>query len=109
MFGNKMNAVEKAIRKKNANALIGLADTNDMEVHLAAIHGLGSVGGDDACNYLVSRLGSEEPEVRIAVAKALGELGDKHTKAFVTAQIAKETNPEVKEALSKAMSQIRNY
>lgn len=109
MFGNKMNAVEKAVQKKNATALIGLANGGDREVALAAVAGLGGIGGDDACNYLVSHIGSEAPEMRIAVAQALGRIGDKHTKAFVTAQIAKETNPEVREALTKAMALIRNY
>ncbi len=109
MFGNKMNAVEKAIKKSNANSLIGLANGNDLEVALAAVAGLGSIGGDDACNYLVAHVGSEAPEMRIAVAQALGKIGDMHTKAFVSAQIAKETNPEVREALTRVMSQIRSY
>ena len=109
MFGNKMNAVEKAIRKNNASALVGLADGSDMEVCLAAIDGLGTVGGDEACNFLVAHVGNDAPTIRIAVAKALGRIGDKHTKAFVNAQIAKETDPEVLEELHKAMSKIRNY
>jgi HEAT repeat protein len=109
MFGHKMNQVEKAIEKKHASTLIELCDKKDPEVCLAAIAGLGVVGGDDASNYLISRLQSTEPNVRLAVAHALGELGDMHTKAFVMAQMNKEENPDVRKALSKALSQIRSY
>ena len=109
MFTNTINHVEKAIRKKNASALIKLCTDKDPEVCLAAIAGLGAVGGDEGMNYLIARLQSAEPSMRIAVAHALGELGDKHTKAFVAAQLDKEQDPEVRKALSNALAQIRNY
>ena len=109
MFGNKLNQVEKAIKKNHTSALIELCNNKDQDVSIAAIAGLGSVGGDDAANYLISRLQSTEPNVRIAVAHALGELGDMHTKAFVSAQLNKEEDPDVRKALSNAMSEIRSY
>ena len=109
MFGSKMDSVEKAIKKSNAVALIGLGDNKDKEVSLAAIAGLGSVGGQDACNYLISRLNSQDSEVRVAAAHALGALGDKHTKAFISAQMNKETDPAVRDAMGQAMSHIKSY
>lgn len=109
MFGNKMNQVGKAIKKKHRSALIELCNNKDQEVSIAAIAGLGSVGGEDAANYLISRLQSTEPNVRIAVAHALGELKDMHTKAFLAAQLNKEEDPDVRKALSNAMSEIRSY
>ena len=109
MFGNKLGHVEKAITKKHVSTLIHLCADKDQEVCLAAIAGLGAVGGDDAMNYLISCLQNTDPKVRIAGAQALGELGDKHSKAFVSAQMGKEENPEVREALSKALSKIKNY
>jgi HEAT repeat protein len=109
MFGNKMNSVEKAIKKSNASTLIGLCNNKDQEVCLAAIAGLGTVGGEDAINYLVAHLQVKDPKVRIAVAQALGTIGDIHTKAFVSAQMSKEENPDVREALSKALGQIKSY
>jgi HEAT repeat protein len=109
MFGNKMSAIEKAIKKSNAGTLIELADNKDGEVSMAAISGLGNVGGQEACNFLVSRLGNPEPAVRIAIAHALGAIGDRHTKAFLSAQMNKETAPEVKEAMRKAMMLIKEY
>ena len=109
MFGNKMSAVEKATKKGNVGSLIDLAGNKDGEVSMAAIAGLGNVGGQEASNFLVSRLGSPEPEVRIAIAHALGAIGDKHTKAFLSAQMSKETKPEVKEAMREAMVLIKEY
>ena len=109
MFGNKMSAVEKAIKKNNANALIALGENKDKEVSLAAIAGLGSIGGQEACNFLVSHLGSDEPDVRMAIAKALGTIGDKHTKAFLSSQASKETDEKVKAVMHEAMVSIKEY
>ena len=109
MFGNKMEQVSKAIEKKSASKLIKLCEDTDQEVRMAAIAGLGVVGGDDASNYLVFHLKNPNPEVRVAIAKALGILGDMHTKAFVLAQMNKEKDPDVLEALRKALGTIKDY
>ena len=109
MFGNKMDKVAKAIEKNNAGMLIQLTENNDPSVRLAAIAGLGKVGGDETSNCLITLLHSEDKATRLAVAQALGELGDMHTKAHLAAQLSKETDPEVHEAMSKAMSSIKGY
>ena len=109
MFGNKLGKVAKAIEKGNAKVLVDLASDNDVEVKLAAIAGLGETGGEDATNFLITQLHDNDSAIRIAVAKSLGVLGDMHTKAHVSAQMNKETNPEVREALSKAMAGIKGY
>ena len=109
MFGSKMGAVEKAIKKSNAGALMELAGNKEREVGLAAIVGLGAVGGHEATNFLISQLGNPDAEFRIAVAQALGVIGDKHTKAFVSAQISKETDDKVREAMGAAMANIKSY
>ena len=54
MFGSKMSKIERAIEKKDARKLIALADSRDKDTYLAAITGLGKVGGDDAANYLTT-------------------------------------------------------
>lgn len=109
MFGHKTNAIEKAIKKSNVNALITLADNADASVSLAAIEGLGSVGSLEASNFLVTRLGSEDSKIRTAVAKALGKIANVHTKAFLAAQMGKETDPDVKETMREAMVNIKEY
>ena len=106
MFGSKMSKVEKAIEKSNAKQLISLADDSDQAVRLAAIKGLGSVGGDDTSNYLITRLQNPDPAIRIAIAQSLGMLADVHTKAHLSAQMTKEQDPQVREVISKAMSNI---
>jgi HEAT repeat protein len=109
MFGNSMSKVTKAIEKKNAAALITLADSKDMEVRQAALIGLGKVGGEEVSNYLITQLASSDPAVRITVANALALLGDMHTKAHVSAQMTRETDPKVRDALGKAMASIKGY
>ncbi len=109
MFGSKMSKVERAIERKDALKLIALADSRDQAISLAAITGLGTVGGDDAANYLTTLIQNAEPEIRIAVAQALGMIGDMHTKAFLSAQLGKETEPKVREAIGTAMSGIKDY
>ncbi|HPJ01740.1 MAG TPA: HEAT repeat domain-containing protein [Candidatus Limiplasma sp.] len=109
MFGNKMNAVDKAIKKQNVSALIDLSQDKDEEVCLKALAGLGTVGGDDATHYLNTRLQSPDPKVRLVVVQALGSIADKHTKAFLAAQLKREEDPVVKEALLDAMGKIKEY
>ena len=99
MFGSKMSKIERAIEKKDARKLIALADSRDKDIYIAAITGLGKVGGDDAANYLTTLIqNTAEPDTRIAVARALGMIGDMHTKAFLSAQLGKETEPAVRES-----------
>ena len=109
MFGNKMNAIEKAIKKKNAGTLTDLAGNKDEAISMAAIEGLAVVGGMDASNYLVTRLHDADPKVRMAVVKALGTIADAHTKAFLFAQMNKETDKDVKTAIGEAMAKIKDY
>ncbi|HPF87304.1 MAG TPA: HEAT repeat domain-containing protein [Candidatus Limiplasma sp.] len=109
MFGNKMNAIEKAIKKKNVGPLIELAGNKDESLSMAAIDGMAAIGGMDASNYLVTRLHDEDPKVRVAVANALGKIADVHTKAFLFAQMNKETDPKVKAAIGEAMALIKDY
>ncbi len=109
MFGNKMNAIAKAVKKGNVSALSELAANKDSAISLAAIEALGTVGGLEASNYLVTRLQSEDPKVRIAVANALGVIANMHTKAFLFAQMNKETDETVKQAMGEAMAKIKDY
>ena len=109
MFGNKKDLVEKAIKKKHVKTLIELSENKDKAVCLAAIAGLASLGGDDASHYLITRLQSLDPEMRIAVAQALGTIANKHTKAFLSAQLQKETDPKVKEVMLHEMVKIKEY
>ena len=55
LFGNKTKQVESAIDHKKADKLIALAKDKDEAVALAAVKGLGVVGGEDAINFLVTQ------------------------------------------------------
>ena len=109
MFGNKMNAVEKAIKKQHVNTLIELSRDKDKNVSMAAIDGMATIGNDDAAHYLVILLQSPQADMRLAAANALGTIKNKHTKAFLSAQLQKEEEPEVEQAIRHAMVQIKEY
>ncbi|MBE0600154.1 MAG: HEAT repeat domain-containing protein [Firmicutes bacterium] len=109
MFGNKTNAVEKAIRKNHVPALIELSENKDAGVSFKAIEGLGTLGGDDASHYLITRLQDTDAKVRAAVAQALGMVANKHTKAFLASQLKKETDETAKKAILDAMVKIKEY
>ena len=109
MFGSKTKKIEKAIAKKNYKALIALTGSSDKEVRLAALAGLGKMECDDATNCLIQQLHNTDAQTRAASASALGELGDIHAKAHISAQMAKETDPAVKDIMSKAMARIKGY
>ena len=67
LFGNKTKQVESAIDHKKADKLIALAKDKDEAVALAAVKGLGVVGGEDAINFLVTQLRHIKPEFRAVV------------------------------------------
>ena len=66
LFGNKTKQVESAIDHKKADKLIALAKDKDEAVALAAVKGLGVVGGEDAINFLVTQLRHIKPEFQDA-------------------------------------------
>jgi HEAT repeat protein len=109
MFGSKLEKVEKAVTKKNHKALIELVGSSDKEVSIAALSGLGKMECDDASNCLIQNLHNKDAQLRGAAAAALGDMGDMHAKAHISAQMAKETDAAAKDAMSKAMARIKGY
>ncbi|WP_102412330.1 HEAT repeat domain-containing protein [Beduinella massiliensis] len=106
MFGNSANKVEHLVEKKNAEKLAQLAEDKHLETAVAAIGGLGKVGGEAAVNALVSMLHSPDKQIRLATAKAMGEMKDPRTRMHVSHQMSIEADAEVKEALQVALHSI---
>ncbi len=109
MFESKLEKVEKAVRKGNEQALIKLAELKDMECKLAAIAGLGKTSGDDGFNYLVLQVRNQDALVRTAAAKALGQTGNPHAKAYLKAQYKVETDAKARDAMNDAISKIKEF
>ncbi len=109
MFGTKMDKIKKAVKNSNVKTLIELANSKDMHIKLAAIDGIGKVGGDDASNYLVMQLRNIDAQIRVAAATALGETGDIHSRAHISGQLTRETDPHIRDAMSKAVMKIGSY
>lgn len=109
IFGNKLKRVESAIAHKKASKLIDLGKDKDATVALAAIAGLGKVGGEEAVNFLVTQLRNIDPKFRAAAATALGAIGDPHAKAHISGVLKFEKDAETVKAMHAAMGQIRDY
>ncbi len=83
-----------------------LADPNPA-VRRAAVEALGWMG-EPAVKPLIVALGNEAPEARAAAARALGRLGPKAKAAGPKLiETINDRNPEVREAVAKAIKEIR--
>ena len=109
MFESKLEKVEKSIHKTDEKALIKLAESKELEVKLAAIAGLGKTRGDDGFNYLILLVRHQDARIREASAKALGETGNTHAKAYLKAQYKVETDPEARKAMNDAALKIKEF
>jgi HEAT repeat protein len=103
MFGNNLNNIKKLTGKKNSEALAKFLTSKDMQVRIAAINGLGESGGETAFNHLTPSLRDSNPLIRTAAATALRALEDPRAVAFISNSLKNETDPETKEAMSKAL------
>ena len=109
LFGNKTKQVESAIDHKKADKLIALAKDKDEAVALAAVKGLGVVGGEDAINFLVTQLRHIKPEFRAAAATSLGEIGDPLAQAHISGVLKFEKDTATIQAMHAAMAKIADY
>lgn len=107
MFGSDLSKVEKLVAKKKDTELAKLTGSKDEAVRLAAIAGLGKVGGEVGYNTLVTLLRSPEPQIRIAVANAMAELADPKHRAHIEHLAKSETDPKVSAALLAALGKIK--
>lgn len=106
MFGNNAGKIDHLVEKKKGDKLAQLAGDRHVETAVAAIVGLGKVGGEVAVNTLVSMLHSPDKQIRMATAKAMGEMKDPRTRMHVSHQITIETDAEVKAAFQTALHSI---
>lgn len=108
MFGSDLSKVEKLVAKKKDAELVKLTGSKDEAVRLAAIAGLGKVGGEICYNTLVTLLRSPEPQIRIAVANAMAELADPKLRAHIEHLAKSESDPKVAAALHAALGKIKD-
>lgn len=106
MFGNKLAKIDKLVEKKNGDALAALAIGQKQEIRLKAIAGMGQVGGDSCYNVLVTCLRDADPQVRSAAAVSLAQVGDHRGRGHLEHQLKTESDPQVREALRKALGCI---
>lgn len=102
----KLRAIQKAEAKKNVDALALYTDSPDQTIRIAALDALGRTGKSEAFQVVVVQMQCPLPEVRMAAARALGNLGDKRGRSFLLHFIQTETNEQALSAMKDALSRI---
>lgn len=106
--GNSVSSVEKMITKQNLKGLVEASKSKKKDVRLAAIAGLGKVGGDDAFNRLVGCLYDNDQDVRIATVKAFEEKGDRKAAAHIAHQIQLERDQSIIDEMHRALKSLQS-
>ena len=105
----KLRAIEKAAAKKNIDMLSSYSKENDPKVCAAALEAIGKIGGSEAFQPLVYSLSRSHPEVRIAAANALGELGDLRGRTFLLHFMETDTDSRVRRTMKKALAKLPTH
>ena len=109
IFGNKASKIAKCAQKGNGNLVVKLIKDPDMSVRLAAIDCMGATRCHAASNDLINMLQDPNADVRAHVAGALAGIGDVHAKAHIANASSVEKDPKVKEAMVKAIAQLKDF
>ncbi len=103
---SKLKEIERAVARKKIETLKTYAQSTDITVRTAAIAGIAKVGGKEAFQPLVAQMSCAEPEVRIAAAKALGELGDQRGRTHLLHFMEYDKDSRVRSAMREALRQL---
>lgn len=105
----KLRAIEKAAAKKNVEMLTAYSKETDPKVCAAALEALGNTGLSDAFQPLVASLSRSHPDVRIAAAKALGELGDLRGRTYLLHFMETDPDSRVRSAMKTALAKLPTH
>ncbi len=98
--------IQKLAEKKKSAKIIKFLGDSDTGVVVAALKALSEVKDEDSVNSIAGLIDSEAPEVRVAAAKALGEIGTEYAKTYLQHRAATEKDEKVKEAIREALQAI---
>lgn len=102
----KLKEIDKAVAKKKIDLLQAHAQSTDVSVRTAAIEGMAKIGGNAAFQPLIAQLSCSNPDIRIAAAKALGELGDSRGRSFLLHYMESDPDSRVRAAMRTALSKL---
>lgn len=104
----KTEKIADFVAKKKVGKLTKLALDKDEEVAVAALEGLGEVGGEEADEFLQNLIRDPSPAIRLGVAKAFQKTGNDHVSEALRHQMLVETDPKLKAEFEKAMDFCRD-
>jgi len=110
-MGNNIEKINQLAQKGKAAKILPFLKSKDQPTRIAAIRGLGRCANDEeAYNNLTSMMSTtSDKEELIAIYDSLGELGKEQTFYHLSHYISKETDPQLLEAMRKAMAKIRQH
>ncbi len=94
-------------RERAIGALLAKLGDLSATVRLYAVESLGLLAADDATLPLARLLDDAEPSVRMAAARALGQIGDPRVAGALGRAVAAVNEPPVTRALMAALCQLR--
>lgn len=103
-----IDKIAKFIEKGNGKKLAKIAVGSNKEDALKAIEALGKVGGDEASNALMKLIMNPDKNIRIASAKAMGEMGNPHLKAHLQNLMRVDKDQDVIDAVMDALKNYHN-
>lgn len=110
-MGNNIDKINHYAEKGKATKILPYLKSKDKDTRIAAIKGLGRCDrSEEAFNHLTSLMTmvTDKAEM-IAVYEALGNLGKEQSFYHMSHYINKETDPDIIEAMRKAMAKIRQH
>lgn len=98
--------IQSLAGKKKSAKIIKFLRASEPEVVVAALEALATIKDEDSVNSIAGMIDSSEAAVRIAAAKALGEIGTEYAKTHLQHRAAQEQDGKVKEAIMDALHTI---
>lgn len=108
-MGNNIDKINRYAEKGKVSKILPYLKSKNQETRIAAIRALGNCEkNEEAINNLTSMMPfvTDKAE-RIAVFDALGNLGKEQSFYQISHYFDKETDPEIREVMRKAMGKIR--
>lgn len=107
MFGSKLKKIQRWKEKGRHDKLIRMLSDKDPSLQLAAIKALGTVEANDAAvNALIACMRAPNPEFRIHVVEALGNLGSPRAAEHIRYLLQNDENETVRKKAGEALKRL---
>lgn len=104
--GMKLSRIKRLSEHKHCAGILSCCKDEDPQVRIAAAEGLAKVGTDECNNALINMLRDKDIQVKTAAVKALGEIREFHSSAFISHEMEESKDEAFIAACRQALSAI---